>query len=116
MKFIKKVLAAVAGYFRSGKAERDLAAVQAMVPGAMPIIEAFAAVTPTRADDEMVALFKKYALPGIDHFLDLPVEKRGLALLDGASIVLGRTFPGTATRLLNAAVQLAYTTWRAEQE
>jgi hypothetical protein len=114
--FLKKMFAAAAGYFRSGKAERDLSAIRSMVPKAIPIIEAFAAMTPTRADDELVVLFRKYGLPGIDRFLELPLEKRGLALLDGASVVLGRTFPGAAARLLNASVQLAYTAWRAEQE
>ena len=116
MTFLNKIFGPLARYFRSGKAERDLATARKMMPRAIPIIEAFAAMTPTRADDELVALFKKYGLPGIDGFLDLPVEKRGLALLDGASVVLGRMFPGTATRLLNASVQLAYTAWRAEQE
>jgi hypothetical protein len=116
VKFLKNFFSAIASYFRSGKAERDLEAVRSMVPKAMPIVEAFAGMTPMRADDEFVALFKLYGLPGIEHFLGMPAEKRGLALLDGASVVLGRMFPGTATRLLNATVQLAYTTWRAEQE
>ena len=116
MTFLNRIFGPLARYFGSGKAERDLAVARKLMPRAIPIIEAFAAMTPTRADDEMVALFKKYGLPGIEHFLDLPLEKRGLALLHGASLVLGRMFPGTTTRLLNASVQLAYTAWRADQE
>lgn len=118
MNFLKRFFTFgwLVAYFQSGRAERDLKAARDLMPKALPIVEEFARWTPTRADDELIALFRKYAIPGIETFLAMPVEKRGLALLDGASYVLSLTFPGTAARVLNAAVQLAYTAWRAEQE
>lgn len=116
MNFVMKLFQAIAGYFRDGQAERDLKAARQMMGVALPLVEAFARKTPTRSDDEIVALFRDYALPHVDQFLSLPTDKRGLALLDGVTTLLGRYYPGTATRVLNTATQVAYLAFRAERE
>lgn len=116
MTFLKKLWEAVAGYFRGGRAEQDLRAAREMVGVALPLVESFARKTPNRSDDELAALFREFALPNLDRFLGLPREKRGLALLDGVSMLLSRTYPGSATRVLNTAVQIAYLAFRAGQE
>ena len=116
MTILKKMWGAVAGYFRGGRAEQDLRTAREMVGAALPLVEAFARKTPNRTDDELAALFREYALPHLDRFLGLPPEKRGLALLDGVSTLLRRYYPGTATRVVNTAAQVAYLAYRAGRE
>ena len=74
---------------------------------ALPIVEAIAAMTPTRIDDEIIALFKKYAVPNVDKWIALPIDKRGPALLEVASAQLERMYPSTPTHILRAAIDLA---------
>lgn len=102
--------------FRSDKAKAAFGTVMSLVTQAMPIVEVVASLTPTMADDEILALFKRYALPSATarQFLALPQEDRGPALLKVASAALAREVPGTPTHILDSAVQLALVASRAK--
>jgi len=110
----KAIVDWLVGLFRSGKAEQAFNAAVSLVPKAVPIVKEIAALTPTRSDDEIIAAFERYAVPGACQYLSLPREKRGLALLALATEILAAQVPGTPTRILNTAVQLAYTGVSAE--
>jgi hypothetical protein len=80
-----------------------------LAPKVLPIVKSIADLTPTRADDELIVLFKSYALPGVEKYLALPMEFRGAALQHAAVETLRLFAPnGTSDRLLRAAVELAY--------
>ncbi len=115
LNYLKKLVEFFGRYFQSGQAERDLVTARNLAGVALPLVETLASLTPSRSDDEIVALFRQYSLPYVDRFLSLPADKRGLALLDAASTLLGRQNPGTATRILNAAVQMAYMAFRTQK-
>lgn len=75
-----------------------------MARQALSIAKAIAAMTPTRGDDEIIALFERYAVPGLAIFIQLPPEQRGLALLEAAATELARYFPNAKRTELDAAV------------
>lgn len=82
---------------------------------ALPIVRTVAALTPARTDDEIVRLFEAYALPYVEKFLALPQDKRGLALLDAAATLLGRTVGDVPAHILHAAAQAAYVQYKNGQ-
>lgn len=71
---------------------------------ALEIAKIVAALTPTRGDDELIALFERYLVPNLAIFLQLPVQQRGIALLEAAATELGRHFPDASRTALDAAV------------
>jgi hypothetical protein len=112
MKLLDKInsviVAVLRRLFASDKVQAALERAAELVPIALPIVESITWLTPTRADDELVELFARYALPEIDAFLALPREDRGMALLKVATSLLAPKAPkGTPTHILNAAVDLA---------
>ena len=113
---LKKVWSWAVGVFKGGPAERALDVAMQLVPWALPIVQKIAAMTPNRTDDELLALFRYYGLPVVEAYLDFPIGKRGMALLDVATALLKRQHPGTPTSVANAAVQIAYTGLRANQQ
>jgi hypothetical protein len=114
---VKGMAGKIAGFFKSGKAQAAFDAVAALVPKALPIVEIIAEMTPTLADDNLIALFRKHGLPQLESYLALPVELRGVALSRAGRILLGRQAPaGTPNPILDTAVQnayLAYTTQKS---
>lgn len=113
---IKSAVSAVRRFVAGDRAKAAVAQAVAMVKQALPIVEAIALLTPTRADDEIVALFKAYGLPAVEKWLELPADRRGAALFEAASQLLARQFPGVLMNIINTSVQMAYTAWRAEQK
>lgn len=113
---IKAAIVKVYKFITGDKAKAAIDKAVSMVPQALAIVQAVAALTPNRTDDEIVALCKAYALPWVEKYLAVAQEKRGLVLLDAATQVLAKQFPNATTSILNAAIQVAYTGWRAEQE
>lgn len=109
MNFLKKIIAAVVGFFKSGKAEAAFNKALELIPQALPIVQKIAALTPTRVDDEIVSAFAYYAVPFQSSYLALPREKRGYLLLQLATDVLAKEAPGVATNILNTAIQMAVT-------
>ena len=109
MKVVKSVIEKLVGYFRSGKAEAALNQAASLVPKALPIVQEIAALAPNRTDQEILAAFQKFAVPGAAQYLAAPTAKRGYVLLQLASEVLAAEVPGVATHVLDTAVQLAVT-------
>ena len=88
----------------------------------MPVMERLAEVAPARAlvqtrqidlfyvpKAKIVAAFQKYAVPLSSQILSTPTAQRGYILLQLATEVLAKNLPNVATKVLNAAVQLAVT-------
>jgi hypothetical protein len=109
MKFLKSVIQKIVGFFTSGKAEAALNQAAELVPMALPIVQEITALAPNKTDQEILAVFQKYAVPGAQQYLSTPVAQRGYVLLQLATQVLAQKVPGVATNILNAAVQLAVT-------
>jgi hypothetical protein len=109
MNFISSIVQKVIAFFQSGKAQAALTEAASLVPQALPIVEALAAIAPNRTDQEILAAFQKYAVPVSSQILTTPVAQRGYVLLQLATEVLAKNLPGVATKVLNAAVQLAVT-------
>lgn len=114
MNWLKRLVTAVKEYFRSGRAERDMDLAVMLIEPATRIVKRIAELTANRTDDELIAVFERYAVPFAAHWLHLPKEKRGRALMDVAATELKRYAPDAADRVIDLAVQLAYTGYRAE--
>jgi len=109
MKFITSIIQKIAWFFSSGKAVAALTQAAELVPKALPIVQEIATLAPNRTDQEILAAFQKFAVPGAAQCLATPVAQRGYVLLQLATAVLADEFPGVATNILNTAVQLAVT-------
>jgi hypothetical protein len=113
MKFLTTLIRKIAAFFTSGKAEAALTEAAEFVPKALPIVEEIATLCPNRTDQEIAAAFEKFAVPFSSQILATPMGKRGYILLQLATDILSAKFPGTATNILNTAIQLAVTGSRA---
>lgn len=111
----KAALAKVVSVFSSGEGQKAFDTVVALVPKAMPIVRVVAALSPTMADDQIVALLDQVHLEAwTEAYLKLPVSDRGPALQHAAANVLGTMSPGTSRPILNAAVELAVVAMKSE--
>jgi hypothetical protein len=88
--------------------------VDDMVGMALPIVRQIAALTPTRTDDEIMALFEQFKVK-LDGWLGLPQYQRGAALLHVATVELAKRYPNAPINQLQAAIQLAVTVMKANQ-
>jgi hypothetical protein len=109
VKFLKSIVQKIVSFFASGKAEAALTQAAELVPKALPIVQEIAVLAPNRTDQEILAVFQKFAVPGAAQYLATPADKRGYLLLQLASQVLAAEVPGVATHILDTAVQLAVT-------
>ena len=110
---VKSIVQKIVAFFKSGKAEAVLMEAANLGPKALPIVEQIAAMVPNRTDQEILAAYQKYAVPGAAAFLATPLAQRGYVLLHLATEVLANEFPSTATNVLNTAVQIAVTGFKA---
>ena len=110
---LKSIVQKIVMFFKSGKVEAVLTEAADLVPKALPIVEQIATLAPNKTDQEILAAFQKYAVPDAATFLSVPLAQRGYVLLHLATEALAAEFPGTATNILNAAVQLAVTGMKA---
>lgn len=97
-----------------GIASHVAADLTAAAAAALPIVKLIADLTPTRADDEIVALFERFLVPGAAAYLALPEDQRGAALFKVATTVVQRQFPALPMEQIGAAVQLALVQVRAK--
>ena len=88
------------------------ALVEDLAEMALPFVEAIAAATPNRTDDEIVAIYKQYRQEGLYD----PSKPVDLLLRDLAVALLRDFAPGAAGRILNLAVELAYNAYRNKIE
>jgi hypothetical protein len=113
MSIFKRIIKTIVSWFTSDRAGKALEQAAALVPEALPIVKQITLLTPTRADDEIIAAFEKFAIPGAQEFLATPIQRRGYVLLQLATAVLAARFPGVATNILNTAIQFAVTGLKA---
>jgi len=84
--------------------QRSLEAVAPYIEPAFEVVKFVAMLTPSRADDEIVRLIERLAVPVV-----LASESdRGTVLRQIALAELEKRFPGVATRILNRAIEIAY--------
>ena len=88
--------------------------VDDMIGLALPIVKQIAALTPTRSDDEIIALLEKFQLK-VAYWLQLPQAERGPVLLHVATTELQKRYPDAPINQLQSAVQLAVTVMKANQ-
>lgn len=97
--------------------ERTIAALKRiddMIDVALPIVKQIAALTPTRSDDEVIALFELLKLK-VDGWLGLAPADRGAALLHAATVELQKRYPDVPINQLQAAIQLAVAVMKANK-
>lgn len=82
--------------------------VDRLVGVALPVVEEIAALTPTRTDDEILALFKRFRVE-VEGWLGLPQDQRGAALMHVATQQLQRLYPALPVNEIQSAIQLAVT-------
>lgn len=119
-KAIKSFFSKVAKLFGTpeGQAKVNAALGQAetLVQQVLPVVEAIAAATPNKTDDEIVAVVKKYAVPVTIPAGPMTDADKGALLLQTA-VTAAETgvsaATGVPTSVLILAVQLAYTALRA---
>ncbi|HXS94854.1 MAG TPA: hypothetical protein VN736_09635 [Candidatus Limnocylindrales bacterium] len=109
MPLLTNLIRKIVQFFHSGQAEAALNRAAELVPKALPIVRELAILAPNRTDQEIAAAYEKYAVPMAGSILATPTSERGYVLLQLATQILAAEVPGTATYILNAAVQLAVT-------
>lgn len=113
MKKIAGFFGKVFGWLLTDGATAAAEAVQKISIEALPIVDLIASLTPTRADDEIVATFRRFGVPLADFWLSVPQSRRGPALLELATEVLRKDNQGAPTHQLQAAAQNALVLLRA---
>lgn len=93
--------------YLSTRGMSDVEKAAKLVIIAVPIVDMVARLTPTRSDEELVALFQTYAVQGVEAWLALPTKDRGRALMTVAAAALKRLTPRTLDRIIDLAIQLA---------
>ena len=91
--FFTKLGRALVTFFRSGNAEKLTQQVVDIAKWATPLLENLAALTPTRTDDQLIALNKRYVMPNLETWLKLDPKDRGPALLEAATVEAMKFFP-----------------------
>lgn len=101
---MKRIWSAIVGFFRrvGGGQVGDI--LTRLTEQALPIVEAIAAMTPTRSDDEIVALLRSYKRP--DLWEDQRPRNEILRALAISLLRDATSFP-LATRWYAAAVETA---------
>lgn len=80
---------------------------------AFGLVKRLAELTPTRADDEIIAVCEQFGLSqSVQLYLAHPLEKRGMVLLDIAVTLLSKQFPDVASRFMVRVVSDAYLEFR----
>jgi len=114
LKAIGGFFAKVFRWFTSDAAQRVAEKIQEYCKAALPVVEFIASLTPTRIDDEIIALFKRFGLENVEKYLALPQDDRGTALMAAAVSELQRQFPDAPISQLRAAIELAVSLSKAK--
>ena len=84
--------------------ERGIEAAVPYIRPALELVKIIAALAPTRANDEIVRLIERYAVP----IVLTPGADRGAILRQIAVAELQKRFPEVPERVLNRALEIAY--------
>jgi hypothetical protein len=108
---MKRVIEAIANFFRRlfspGWAERFVAGVDAAAPylrTAYELATIAAAMTPTRADDELLTLAEKLGVPNLWR----SEISKGEAIARIVYLALRERYPDATERSLRRAIEIAY--------
>ena len=101
-------------FINSDKADKIAKYLQDLMLQALPIVKLVASLTPTRIDDELIALFERFALPGVEEFLKLPIDQRGKALFEVAVKEMQKKYPNLPLTVIHKAVQDAVLYYKFE--
>ena len=113
MKYLKTVVQKIVSFFSSAKAEAALNRACELAPKALPIVQDLASVAPDKTIQQIEGAFQKYGVLFSRELLATPASQRGFLLLELASQILAAECPGLATNVVNTAVQLAVTGFKA---
>ena len=102
---------AIGKFFQRLFSPETTAAISKLIDTALPIVEIIAMATPTRTDDEVIAILKAFQREGLFN----PAIPREDVLRKLAVSLLADKVPGTAQRLLNLAIETAYNVYRERQ-
>jgi hypothetical protein len=105
---MKSFFSALGRFFKRLFSKETTEAIGRYVEAATPIVEMIAMMTPTRADDEILALLKALKREGLFD----PAIPREDILRRVAVSMLSERFPGVAGRWMNLAVELAYNAFK----
>lgn len=106
-KAVGKFFQSIFAWFSSDQAQQIAKSIVSYSNAALPVVELIASLTPTRADDEIIALYKRFALPKVEAYLALPKADRGAALVNAAVAELQKQFPDAPISQLRASIELA---------
>ena len=123
MKTIKKFLSRVVDFFAGlatpegqKKLNEALSKAYDLLGQALPIVEMLAKLTPTRADDEIVALIKTYAIPLSVPDHPMTESDKAYFLRQSAVTLLKRELKDHTSvpdNVIDLGVQLAYSAFKA---
>lgn len=102
-KFFKAVFDLLKRWF----SKETAAKIGKLTEAAFPIVELIASMTPTRTDDEIIAMLRAL---GLDTAWNTALEPEEV-LRRAASAALIKQLPGTPDRQANLAVEAAYNAW-----
>lgn len=114
MKCIRNFFRKIVDFFRGPKLDQALAKAYDLVQVALPIVELVARLTPTRADDEIVTLIQKYAVPlAVPERPMTDLEKSTFLRLTATNLLkrelAGRGVPDS---VIDLAIQTAYVAFK----
>lgn len=114
MKSIANFFRRIIDIFRGPRLDQALAKAYDLVQDALPIVELVAKLTPTRADDEIVALIRNYAIPlAIPERAMTDLEKSTFLRLTATNLLkrelAGR---GISDSVIDLAIQTAYVAFK----
>lgn len=115
MHAIKAFFARIVSFFTSDKLQHRLSQAYDILETVLPIVEQIAAITPTRADDEIVALAHQFLVP----FPERPMTEAQKAeyLRNTAVIAVRRTLTKfVPDSVIGLAVELAVNVVKAGKE
>jgi len=108
---VKRVLEAITNLFArlfsrdfAAKLQRGIEAAAPYLAVAYGFAQTAARLTPTRADDEILALAQELGVPALFD----PGEEKGIAIGRIVFRALKRRYPEAADRVLNRAIEIAY--------
>jgi len=110
MNWIEHLFSDIVNFFKSPKVKAAFATVEQILPIALSVVQDLATTVPNKTLVEINAAAQKY---GQQVDAALVTANPGLALLNLATSILAAKLPGTATNIIQTAIQIAVTTIKA---
>jgi hypothetical protein len=110
MNAFKKFFSRCIAFFKSPKLDKALATTYDVMQIAMPFVEVIAQMTPNKADDEIVAVIKEFAVPVAVPTSPMTDLEKSMFLKTAAVTAVKKEVnkADVPDSVINAAVELAY--------